>query len=125
VRGYHRRVKQVTRVVKAEDLRPLLEHPPRATLAFVQEGKITALPVSFRWRENRYLVGWPWSAEPPSSRVKLLVDDGPWYFDLRGVWVRGMLVAVPAPPDAGTKERWFELQPEKVAAWHYGRMREV
>jgi hypothetical protein len=117
-------VKSVTRAVKPEDLRELLEHPPRATLAFVREGRIEAIPVAFRWHGGRYFAGLPEGADAPAGRVKLLVDDGPWYFDLRGVWVRGALAPCEAPAGAPEGLSWFELTPEKTAAWHYGRMRE-
>ena len=75
-------MKRVTRSVQPEDLAPLLERPPRATLAFVSDGTIEAVPVLFWWRLGRYLIGWQQGMEPPRGRVKLLVDDGPWYFDL-------------------------------------------
>jgi hypothetical protein len=72
---------------------------------------------------GRYLAGLPEGAPPP-ERVKLLVDDGPWYFDLRGVWARGALAACEAPEGTAEGLAWFELTPEKTAAWHYGSMRE-
>ncbi len=118
-------MKRVTRAVRPEDLRELLEHPPRATLAFVRDAAIQAIPVAFKFdAAGRYLVGLPRDVEPPAGRVKLLVDDGPWYFDLRGVWARGSLAPCDAPVNAGAGQAWFELTPEKTAAWHYGSMRE-
>lgn len=117
-------MKQVTRAVRPEDLRALLERPPRATLAFVSAGCIEAIPVAFHWAEGRYLVGLPDDATPPTGRVKLLVDDGSWYFDLRGVWARGALVACESPAVAPSGSTWFELAPEKTVAWHYGSMRQ-
>lgn len=118
-------MKRVTRSVQPEDLRELLKRPPRATLAFVSDGVIEAVPAAFRFDSGRYLVGLPGDAEPPAGRVKLLVDDGHWYFDLRGVWVRGSLDPCKAPQGAPTGTEWFELKPEKAAAWHYGSMREA
>jgi hypothetical protein len=117
-------VKRVTRAVRPEDLRELLEHPPRATLAFVSGGTIQASPVAFRYESGRYLVGLSPGTEPPAGRVKVLVDDGPWYFDLRGVWVRGSLTPIEPPAGALEGQAWCELAPEKTAAWHYGSMRE-
>ena len=117
-------MKRVTRAVRPEDLRELLERPPRATLAFVREGQIHAIPVAFKYDDGRYLVGLPDDATPPDGRVKLLVDDGPWYFDLRGLWVRGALTPIKPPASAPEGATWFELAPEKTAAWHYGSMRE-
>lgn len=118
-------MKRVTRSVQPEDLRELLEHPPRATLAFVRDGVIEAVPVAFRSASGRYLVGLPGGMERPAGRVKLLVDDGHWYFDLRGLWVRGVLEPSAAPTGAPEGTEWFELRPEKTAAWHYGSMREA
>jgi hypothetical protein len=117
-------MKRITRTVPPADLGPLLEQPPRATLAVTTEAGVNAFPVAFRWDAGCFLVGIPTGIAPPAGRVKLLVDDGPWYFDLRGVWVRGGLSPIPSPGDRGG-ERWFELMPEKTAAWHYGRMRYV
>ena len=118
-------MKRVTRAVQPEELRPLLERPPRATMAFVSDGTIQVVPVAFRHEAGRYLVSLPPGMEPPPGRVKLLIDDGRWYFDLRGVWVRGALVACEAPATEIGGRAWFELTPEKLAAWHYGSMREA
>ncbi len=118
-------MKQVTRAVQPEDLRPLLERPPRATLAFVRDGRIQVQPVAFRYEDGRYLVGLRRTMEVPPGRVKLLIDDGFWYFDLRGLWVRGRLKSTGALAGADSDFAWFELTPEKVAAWHYGSMREA
>ncbi len=46
----------------------------------------------------------------------LLIDDGEFYFELRGVRVRGTL------RDAGGGEH--EVVPAKVVTWDYGSMRE-
>ena len=116
-------MKRVTRSVRPEDLPDLLAKPPRATLAFVRDAAIQAIPVAFKFDAGRYLVGLPGDMDPPAGRVKLLVDDGPWYFDLRGFWARGPLAPCDAPA-AGDDAVWFELTPEKTAAWHYGSMRE-
>lgn len=118
-------MKRVTRAVQPEDLRPLLERPPRATLAFVQGGRIQVQPVAFRYEEGRYLVGLRRMMERPAGRVKLLIDDGFWYFDLRGLWIRGRLTLTDGPTNAEAAYAWFELTPEKTAAWHYGSMREA
>lgn len=118
-------MKRVTRAVKVEDLRDLLERLPRATLAFVRDGRIEVMPALFRHESGRYLVGLPAGVAPPSGRVKLLVDDGHWYYDLHGFWVRGSLAPCEAPSGAAEGLDWCELAPEKTAAWHYGSMREA
>jgi hypothetical protein len=45
----------------------------------------------------------------------MLIDDGEFYFELRGVRVRGTL------GDAGDGTR--EVVPEKIVTWDYGSMR--
>ena len=80
--------------------------------------------MAFQYVDGRYLVGLTRDMEPPSGRVKLLIDDGPWYFDLRGVWARGPLTPCEPPAVAPGDRAWFELTPQKAVAWHYGRMRE-
>ena len=117
-------MKRVTRAVRPQDLHDLLERPPRATLAFVGAGAVQLAPVAFQYENGHYFVGLPPDVEPPAGRVKLLVDDGRWYFDLRGFWVRGTLAACQAPAGAKDGSAWFELIPQKTVAWHYGSMRE-
>jgi hypothetical protein len=79
--------------VPAEALRDLLEAAPRANLAFRSGDAIQAMPVACRFRAGRYWIGVP--RTQPESRlglgevVKLLIDDGRWFFELRALWVRG------------------------------------
>jgi hypothetical protein len=119
-----------TRLVPSEAMVRLLEAAPRATVAFTYEGEVEAIPVAFRFDDRRYLIGLPTGGggPQPSPRepVKLLVDEGRWFFDLRGIWVRGRLTPA-ASPHSGMAAplAWFELSPEKVVAWDYGTMREV
>lgn len=122
--GVESRPMEITRAITPADLGPLLAHPPRATLAFVRDGAVEAIPVAFFYDAGRYLVGLS-SKEPPPGRVRLLIDDGPWYFDLRGLWARGRLTPTSAPAGSVAAAAWFELEPEKTVAWHYGRMRDA
>ncbi len=119
---------RITRKVTPEDLPDLLERPPRANIAFAYQSAPAAAPVAFRFWSGRYWVGLPRQDAGPlpaaGEVVKLIVDDGHRYHDLRGFWVRGRMAAAPRPPegaDAGLD--WFELSAEKTVAWHYGRMR--
>jgi hypothetical protein len=58
--------------------------------------------------------------------VKLLIDDGRWFFELRGLWVRGRTAAADQVPDSAAGSlALLELAPEKVVAWDYGTLREV
>jgi len=117
-------VTRVTRAVSAGSLQALLEHPPRATLAFVRDDAIDAWPVAFRLIGGRYLFGIDSGAGPLPGKVKLLIDDGPWYYDLRGTWMRGGIARCEPPPGADASLDWYELAPEKTVAWHYGELRD-
>ena len=55
----------------------------------------------------------------------MLIDDGTHYFDLRAIYVRGMVTATAAPPGAPAGYRWFEVAPETAVAWDYGQLREA
>lgn len=116
-------MKRVTRAIPATDVLDLLEHPPRATLAFVRDGTIEALPVAFRLAGERCLFGVGPGTGTLPDRAKLLIDDGPWYFDLRGTWLRGPVVPSDALEGESEPLEWYELTPVKSVAWHYGSMR--
>jgi len=109
-------MKQVTRLVDLADLRDLADMPPRAYLAYNDRGSPAATPVRVRRDGERWHITLPPGPEIGSGApVALLVDDGHYYFELRGFRVRGKLLP------AGGPER--ELVPDKIIAWHYGAMR--
>lgn len=109
-------MKQITRAVELEDLRDLIEAPPSAYLAYAAGGEAEAVRVDARRDGERWLVTLPPGAPvPDGARVVLLIDDGEFYFELRGVRVRGTL------RDAGDGTR--EVVPEKIVTWDYGSMR--
>ena len=115
--------KSVTRAVGPEAVRDLLDDPPQATLAFVRDGAIEAIPVAFRLIGTRYVVGVPAEWAALAGQAKLLIDDGPWYYDLRGTWIRGSLTPCEPPASSTGHLAWFEIQPVKSVAWDYGAMR--
>ncbi|MBI5288438.1 MAG: hypothetical protein HY873_05655 [Chloroflexi bacterium] len=109
-------MKQITRTVALEDLRDLVEHSSGGHLAYVAEGAPQAVRVAARHDAGRWLVTLPPDASiPDGARVVLLIDDGEFYFELRGVRVRGTL------RDAAGGSR--EVVPEKIVTWDYGSMR--
>jgi hypothetical protein len=113
---YKARVKQITRAVALEDLRDLIDAPQNAYLAYVVDGAPEAVRVACRRDGERWLVTLPpGTSIPDGARVVLLIDDGEFYFELRGVRVRGTL------RDAGDGTR--EVLPEKIVTWDYGSMR--
>lgn len=121
---------RATRRVEPDDVRDLLAAPPRANLAFRRGDTVEAAPVAFRHDGGRYWVGVPRFGEGalvgPGEVVKLVIDDGVWFFDLRGVWVRGRTVpAEPVPDGAPASLVWYEIVPDKTVAWDYGMLRTV
>jgi hypothetical protein len=109
-------MKEITRTVALDDLSDLIDAPPSAYLAYVADGAPDAVRVTTRRDAERWLVTLPpGTSIPDGGRVVLLIDDGEFYFELRGVRVRGTL------RDAGDGTR--EVVPEKMVTWDYGAMR--
>jgi hypothetical protein len=116
-------MKRVTRSVTAEALRDLLEHPPRAALAFVRDGAIEAVPATFRLVDGRYLFAVDGAAGPLPAKAKLVIATAPVLRPPRHVDARsGDAVQAPAGETtmpSGTNWR------RKTVAWHYGEMRQA
>lgn len=119
-------MKQVTRAAALADLGDLLDRVPHASLAFETAAGVEAIPVGFRRIEGQFWVGLPRGEGAPSAgtHAMLLIDDGVFYFELRGVRVRGILRDTPTPPALSQSLSWLELNPVKINAWDYGSMRE-
>jgi hypothetical protein len=85
---------RVTRDVEPSALKDLLEHPPRATVAFVDRDEADVLPVRARFRADTYRFGvLPEVATDLENReVVLVIDHGPYWFELRCISVRGLMV---------------------------------
>lgn len=139
-------MRRVTRDVDTSDLHDLLERPARACIAHTGAGGPVARPVTLVWAEGRYLVGLPHpaarrpgtagnddgrmpgdeaEAPVPGDEAVLLVDEGTRWFDLRAVYVRGVVRAADPPTGADPGLRWLEITPERTVAWDYGALREV
>jgi nitroimidazol reductase NimA-like FMN-containing flavoprotein (pyridoxamine 5'-phosphate oxidase superfamily) len=121
-------MKQVTRDIDPSSARDLIERVPRARLAFANSQGPQAQPVSFVWRDDRYLVGIRKDTRylpSPGQEVALLIDEGIYYFELRAVYIRGLVQPVEAPLGAEDERTWFEIDASKTVAWDYGSMREV
>jgi hypothetical protein len=121
-------VKRITLNVDVAEARDLLVRVPRACVAFAGEDGPHLEPVTVLFDDERYLVGIPSSvtSRPADSvEVVLLVDNGVQFFDLRAVYVRGH--AEPPALAEGSADGfwWFEVQPTRVVAWDYARIREV
>lgn len=121
--------RRVTHAVDPERMRDLLERAPRACIAFVHDGRAELVPVEFLLRAGRYWIGVSVvGSDPvpgPDQPLKLLVDEGMYYFDMRGIWIRGRVSCAEAPPEgAAPNLRWLQLVPERCVAWDFGAMRE-
>lgn len=114
-------MKEITRAVTPADLADLLRSATTATAAWERDGEVEARPVAFRFDRGAYSVGAPAGVLRDGLEIAVVVDAGPWYFDLRGVRVRGRLVRR-AEETPGALE-WFEVRPEREVAWHYGMLR--
>lgn len=119
-------VNRVTRDVEPAAVRDLLEEPPRAALAFEEAGEVDALPVRARFEGGVHAFAVRADAAPDLSgrEVVLVRDDGPYWFELRGVSVRGVARRVEAPNGESTRHLlWYAIEPRRVLAWDYGALR--
>ena len=123
-------MRHITNAVGPEKMRDILERVPRACIAFNNAGVIDVVPVEFRFQEGRYWIGMLGGrSEPapgPGEPMKLLIDEGMHYFDMRGIWIRGRAAVSEEQPEGGSPAlTWFQLAPETFVAWDFGAMREV
>lgn len=119
---------RITRDVDPAGVRDLLDHPPRATVAFVDGGGAAVLPARAHLDGDRRLFAVAADAAPALDRreVVLVIDDGWYWFQLRGVSVRGVAHRVDAPTGAETAPfAWYAVDPRRVLAWDYGAVREA
>ena len=119
--------KRVTRDVEPAALRQLLDSPPRATVAFLEAGAVELLPARARCAAGVHLFGVLLDAAPDLARREVLldVDDGMYWFELRGISVRGVARRVDSPEsEAARRLAWYAIEPRRVLAWDYGAIRE-
>lgn len=118
----------VTRDVEPSTLWDLLENPPRATLAFVDRDRADVLPVQARCRADTYRFGVvpAIAADLDNRDVVLVIDDGAYWFDLRGISVRGVARRIDRV-EAGEADAlaWYVIEPRRILAWNYAAIREV
>jgi len=123
-----REARRVTRDVEPSALKDLLEHPPRATVAFVDRDAVEVLPVRARFRADTYQFGvQPEVATDFEHReVVLVIDDGAYWFELRGISVRGLARRTDrGEPGETDALAWYAIEPRRILAWDYGAIREV
>jgi hypothetical protein len=116
----------VTRDVDVSSLQGLLADPPRATVAFVTDDGAELLPARARLSRGVYSFGILEAATGALAgrEVVLMVDDGAYWFELRGVSVRGTAVRTdPSPAHAERGFAWYAIEPRRVLAWDYAAIR--
>ena len=119
-----KRHKSITRRVSPEDVRGLLDSPPRANLAYVEGLRVHAVPVSFRYHEARYWFGVvdATGGLVTGAPVQLLIDDGEYMAELRGIAITGR-VGERSEKAIDRPITWFEIVPNRVTAWDYAALR--
>jgi hypothetical protein len=118
--------KRVTRDVELSAVRDLLDRPPRGTVAFVERDAVEVVPVRARCSAESYSFGVLTGATPDleGREVVLVIDDGQYWFELRGVSVRGVARRSEVASGAGGLT-WYALEPRRVLAWDYDSLRET
>jgi hypothetical protein len=105
---------RTTRDVTPADVANVGSNPRRATVTFVDDGEPAIVPVRARREDDC----WRFAAAAlalDDREVVPLLDDGDWWFELRGVSVRGV-----ARRDG---DGWYTVEPRRVLAWSYGSLR--
>ncbi len=123
-------MRRITHAVDPETMRELLGRPTRACVVFVNAGRADVVPAEFRFQEGSYWIGVSGAgsgpAPGPDKPVKLLIDEGMYYFDMRGIWIGGRTSFSEERPEGGSPAlNWFELVPEKFVCWDFGAMRDA
>jgi hypothetical protein len=118
----------VTRDVEPQAVGDLLDHPPRAAVAFAVSAMVEVLPARAILENGVHHFGVQAVIAPDltGAEVVLVRDDGPYWFELRGVTVRGIARPTTPPGDAGgAKLVWYVVEPRRILAWDYGALRPV
>jgi hypothetical protein len=112
----------ITRDVEASAVADLALAPPRAALAAAVDDEIHLLPISLSIEapadpaSSPRMVAVPEEAPDLADRdVVVIADDGPQWFRLRSLTIRGTAIA--------TGDRSYQVTPKRVVAWDYGSLR--
>ena len=114
----------IIRDVEASAVEDLALAPPRAALAATVDNEIYVLPISVSVRDPAEPAGSPRIVRVPADtpnladrNVVVIADDGPQWFRLRSLTVRGTATAM--------GDRSYGVIPKRVVAWDYGSLRYV
>jgi hypothetical protein len=119
--------RRVTRDVAPAALPDLLAHPVRATVAFVDADGIELLPARAGAGAEPFRFGVVADSAPDldGREVVLVIDDGQYWFELRGISVRGVARRIAAPPPSdGAGATWYAIEARRILAWDYATIRE-
>ena len=117
--------KHVTRDVDPAAVGDLRDRPPRATVAFADGDAVDLLPATARFSSGAYQFAVLANVSPDLSHreVVLVIDDGPYWFELRGISVRGTAEHPVVAAGAGGLV-WYAIDARRILAWDYGAIRE-
>ena len=114
----------ITRDVEASAVADLALTPPRAALAATVDDEVLLVPVSVALEKPADPASSPRTVQVPEGspdlagrNVVVIADDGPQWFRLRSLTVRGMAEAI--------GDRTYRVMPRRIVAWDYGSLREV
>jgi hypothetical protein len=114
----------ITRDVDASAVADLALSPPRAALACTVDDEIVLLPASVTLEEPADPASSPRIVQVPEGNTDLadrdvvvIADDGPQWFRLRSLTVRGTAKAL--------GQCTYRVVPKRIVAWDYGSLREV
>ena len=114
----------ITRDVEASAVADLALSPPRAALAATGDDEILVLPVSVTLEEPADPATSPRIVRVPEGgpdladrNVVVIADDGPQWFRLRSLTVRGTAKAV--------GHCTYRVVPKRIVAWDYGSLHGV
>jgi len=97
-------------------------------VAFVDGGRAVVLPARAHVDGDRRLFAVAADAGPALDQreVVLVIDDGPYWFQLRGISFRGIANRsdAPAAGAAAPQCAWYAIDTRRVLAWDYGAVRE-
>ena len=114
----------ITRDVDASVVADLAVSPPRAALAAFGDDELVVVPVTVTLEQPVDPASSPRIARVPEGspdlagrNVVVIADDGPQWFRLRSLTVRGTA----EPVGRST----YRVAPRRIVAWDYGSLREV
>ena len=114
----------ITRDVEASAVADLALTPPRAALAATVDDEILVLPVTLTLEDPAEPASSPRIVQVPEGNpdltgrdVVVIADDGPQWFRLRSLTVRGIATAM--------GQATYRVVPRRIVAWDYGSLREV